>query len=71
VLLGNSGVGKSNLIARYHSDEFSSEFMSTIGVEFVTKKVRICHLASCYQALNADFMSTACSIDDFLACACA
>lgn len=39
VLLGNSGVGKSNLIARYHSNEFSTEFMSTIGVEFVTKKV--------------------------------
>mmetsp|Transcript_15401 Transcript_15401/g.22881 ORF Transcript_15401/g.22881 Transcript_15401/m.22881 type:complete len:210 (-) Transcript_15401:178-807(-) len=41
VLLGNSGVGKSNLIARFHSNEFSNEFMSTIGVEFVTKKVTV------------------------------
>ncbi|KAG5181321.1 GTPase Ypt3 [Tribonema minus] len=41
VLLGNSGVGKSNLIARYHANEFSNEFMSTIGVEFVTKKIEV------------------------------
>ncbi|CAM9090788.1 unnamed protein product [Chrysoparadoxa australica] len=41
VLLGNSGVGKSNLIARFHNDEFSNEFMSTIGVEFVTKRIEV------------------------------
>ncbi|KAG5177941.1 ras family-domain-containing protein [Tribonema minus] len=41
ILLGSSGVGKSNLIARYHSDSFSTEFMSTIGVEFVTKKIEV------------------------------
>jgi putative ribosome biogenesis GTPase RsgA len=60
VLLGNSGVGKSNLIARYHSDEFSSEFMSTIGVEFVTKKVRMQHVAWGHQAFTAELMSTDC-----------
>jgi GTPase SAR1 family protein len=49
VLLGNSGVGKSNLIARYHSNEFSEDFLSTIGVEFVTKKVS--RLASDQQSL--------------------
>jgi hypothetical protein len=26
---------------RFHSNEFSNEFMSTIGVEFVTKKIEI------------------------------
>lgn len=31
VLLGNSGVGKSNLLSRLNSDEFSEEFLSTIG----------------------------------------
>ena len=31
VLLGNSGVGKSNLLSRLNSNEFSDEFKSTIG----------------------------------------
>ncbi|CAN0461117.1 unnamed protein product, partial [Laminaria digitata] len=41
VLLGNNGVGKSNLIARFHNNEFSEDFESTVGVEFVTKRMTV------------------------------
>mmetsp|Transcript_138055 Transcript_138055/g.239999 ORF Transcript_138055/g.239999 Transcript_138055/m.239999 type:complete len:223 (-) Transcript_138055:294-962(-) len=41
VLIGDSGVGKSNLMTRYTSDEFSVESPSTIGVEFMTKGLKI------------------------------
>ncbi|TYZ66605.1 hypothetical protein PybrP1_008125 [[Pythium] brassicae (nom. inval.)] len=39
VLLGNSGVGKTNLLSRLNKGEFSSEFTSTIGVEFLTHRM--------------------------------
>jgi Ras-related protein Rab-11A len=41
VLIGDSGVGKSNLMTRYTSDEFNVESPSTIGVEFMTKGLKI------------------------------
>eukprot|EP01012_Entosiphon_sulcatum_P058504 TRINITY_DN82586_c0_g1_i1.p1 TRINITY_DN82586_c0_g1~~TRINITY_DN82586_c0_g1_i1.p1 ORF type:complete len:225 (+),score=38.59 TRINITY_DN82586_c0_g1_i1:31-705(+) len=41
VLIGDSGVGKSNLMTRYTSDEFSIESPSTIGVEFMTKGLKL------------------------------
>ncbi|KAG1700780.1 hypothetical protein DVH05_011667 [Phytophthora capsici] len=41
VLLGNSGVGKTNLISRLHKGEFNEEFTSTIGVEFLTHIVKV------------------------------
>ncbi|CBN79513.1 Rab11D, RAB family GTPase [Ectocarpus siliculosus] len=41
ILLGNSGVGKSNLIARFHNNDFSEDFESTVGVEFVTKRITV------------------------------
>lgn len=37
VLIGDSGVGKSNLISRFTKDEFNIESKATIGVEFATK----------------------------------
>lgn len=40
VLIGDSGVGKSNLITRYTKDEFNIESKATIGVEFATKVVK-------------------------------
>ena len=39
VLIGDSGVGKSNLLTRFTRDEFSLESKSTIGVEFATKSL--------------------------------
>eukprot|EP00758_Cryptobia_borreli_P006640 Tbor_TRINITY_DN5187_c3_g1::TRINITY_DN5187_c3_g1_i1::g.25586::m.25586/K07904/RAB11A; Ras-related protein Rab-11A len=41
VIIGDSGVGKSNLMTRYASDEFNQDSPSTIGVEFMTKCDRI------------------------------
>lgn len=41
VIIGDSGVGKSNLMSRYTTNEFSQDTQATIGVEFMTKSVRI------------------------------
>ncbi|XP_073058750.1 ras-related protein RABA5a-like [Primulina eburnea] len=41
VLIGDSAVGKSNLLARFARDEFYSNSKSTIGVEFQTQKMII------------------------------
>jgi len=40
VLIGDSGVGKSNLLSRFTRNEFSLESKSTIGVEFATKSIQ-------------------------------
>ena len=40
VMIGDSGVGKSNLLMRYTKGEFNPESKSTIGVEFATKTMR-------------------------------
>lgn len=37
VLVGDSGVGKSNIISRFTKNEFNLESKTTIGVEFATK----------------------------------
>ncbi|OWM73333.1 ras-related protein Rab11D [Punica granatum] len=41
VLIGDSGVGKSNLLSRFTKNEFNLESKSTIGVEFATKSLSI------------------------------
>ncbi|XP_057533149.1 ras-related protein RABA5a isoform X2 [Amaranthus tricolor] len=41
VLVGDSAVGKSNLLARFARDEFYPNSKSTIGVEFQTQKMEI------------------------------
>lgn len=41
VLIGDSGVGKTNLMSRFTCNEFSLETKSTIGVEFATKNITI------------------------------
>ena len=41
VLIGDSAVGKSNLLARFARNEFYSNSKSTIGVEFQTQKMEI------------------------------
>jgi len=38
-MLGNEGVGKSSLIARYVKDEFKGDYISTVGVDFLIKEV--------------------------------
>ena len=41
VVVGDSGVGKTNLIKRFISNEFSENIKATIGVEFMSKTYRI------------------------------
>ena len=41
VLIGDSGVGKSNLLSRFSRNEFHLESKSTIGVEFATRTVQV------------------------------
>lgn len=40
VMIGDSGVGKSNLLMRYTKGDFNIESKTTIGVEFATKTIK-------------------------------
>ncbi|XP_053348647.1 ras-related protein Rab-25a [Clarias gariepinus] len=41
VLIGESGVGKSNLLSRFTKNEFNHDSRTTIGVEFSTRSVQL------------------------------
>lgn len=41
VLIGDSGVGKSNILSRFTRNEFCLESKSTIGVEFATRTIQV------------------------------
>lgn len=41
VLIGESGVGKTNLLSRFSRDQFNPNSKSTIGVEFATKTFNV------------------------------
>ncbi|KAL0905920.1 hypothetical protein M5K25_024370 [Dendrobium thyrsiflorum] len=41
VLIGDSDVGKSNLLSRFTINEFNLKSKSTIGVEFATKSLNV------------------------------
>ncbi len=41
VLIGDSGVGKTNILSRYMKNEFNFDTKATVGVEFATKKFDI------------------------------
>ncbi|KAL8162900.1 hypothetical protein V2J09_014389 [Rumex salicifolius] len=41
VIIGDSAVGKSNLLSRYARNEFSTHTKATIGVEFQTQSMEI------------------------------
>ncbi|CAE6449947.1 GTP-binding protein ypt3 [Rhizoctonia solani] len=41
VLIGDSGVGKSNLLSRFTRNEYNVESKSTIGVEFATRSITV------------------------------
>lgn len=43
VMIGDSGVGKSQLLNRYARNEFNAKSKATIGVEFQTKTVLMDH----------------------------
>ena len=39
-MIGDTGVGKSQLLMRYTKNDFNIYSKSTVGVEFATKEVR-------------------------------
>ncbi len=41
VIVGDSGVGKSNLIKRFTTNEFNENSKATVGVEFLSKSYKI------------------------------
>lgn len=41
VLIGESGVGKSNLLSRFTKNEFNHDSRTTIGVEFSTRTLQL------------------------------
>ncbi|CAM9397540.1 unnamed protein product, partial [Pylaiella littoralis] len=41
LIIGDSGVGKSCLLLRYSDDEFSSDYISTIGIDFKIKTTEV------------------------------
>ncbi|TXG47503.1 hypothetical protein EZV62_026797 [Acer yangbiense] len=55
VLIGDSGVGKSNLLSRFTRNEFSLESKSTIGVEFATRSIRCDEKVGLYRAITSAY----------------
>jgi len=41
IIIGDSGVGKTNILSRYTKNTFSFDTRSTVGVEFGAKKVEV------------------------------
>lgn len=41
VLIGDSNVGKTNILSRFTKDEFNFDSKATVGVEFSTKCIKI------------------------------
>lgn len=58
VLIGDSGVGKSNLLSRFTRNEFNLESKSTIGVEFATRSLPTADgkmIKACVMSLHPSF----------------
>ncbi len=66
VLIGDSGVGKSNLLSRFTRNEFNLESKSTIGVEFATKSIK----AGDGKIIKAQIWDTAGQVCRWRACVC-
>ena len=40
VIVGDVGVGKTNMISRFVNDEFSREVKATVGVDYAKKQIQ-------------------------------
>ena len=40
IIVGDSGVGKSNIILRFAHNEFKGELLPTIGLEYERKQIK-------------------------------
>jgi len=54
VLVGDSGVGKTNLLSRYTRNEFYMESKPTIGVEFATRSVKLWTFSVHFPVMQTD-----------------
>ena len=45
MILGDPSVGKTSLIRRYVEERFSEEYITTIGVDFLKKEVKVLGVA--------------------------
>ena len=50
LLLGESGVGKTSIMEKYVNDNFTEQYKSTIGADFVSKPIVIENKLSCCAA---------------------
>lgn len=41
IIIGDSGVGKSNILGRFCDDKFSATHMATVGVDFKIKTINV------------------------------
>ena len=41
VFVGDSGVGKTSLIQKFHSGKYSTQFKPTIGADFCNKEMSV------------------------------
>lgn len=41
IIIGDSSVGKTNILSRYTKNQFSTDYKSTVGVEFGAKKIEM------------------------------
>lgn len=41
IVLGDSGVGKTNILTKYCDDKFSASYTATIGVDFKIKTIQV------------------------------
>ena len=41
IIIGDTGVGKTNILHRYLTDTFKEDSKSTVGVEFFTKSFKV------------------------------
>jgi small GTP-binding protein len=41
ILIGSSGVGKSNILLRFTRNQFNQNHQTTVGVEFATKSMNV------------------------------
>jgi hypothetical protein len=62
VLIGDSGVGKSNLLSRFTRNEFNLESKSTIGVEFATRSINVDGKTIKAQIWDTGLLLVACNV---------
>ena len=41
LLIGDSGVGKSCILLRYSDDSFTGSYITTIGIDFKIKQIKV------------------------------